>query len=306
MTLTLPPSAADLHLNVENFTTLTHPQYQLVAVLLMVGYGAHLAFSVFFLASSTQVAPRYRLVPWMSAVVMLAAGLSLFREFSNFQDSFIRVGGLWAPAADSVFSNAYRYANWTITIPLLLAQLLIALNLPQSTLRKRFVGLTIAAVLMIWTGLIGQFFENANVGLMLLWGFISTVPFVYLVWGVWKSLQESKAHTPARLHEWTHNLFFYFLFFWGPYAIAYMVPAVADEGGGVVVRQLLYTIADVFSKLVYGIILSRFVLRRSALEGYEPAMTALASWEGLLGSATGEAYEATPSGESKTATTSDA
>ena len=292
--LSLPPEAMDLHLNVENFTTLTHPQYQLVAVLLMVGYGAHLAFSVFFLAGSTQVAPRYRLVPWMSAVVMLAAGLSLFREFSVFQDSFTRAGGLWVPVQDQVFSNAYRYANWTITIPLLLAQLLIALNLPQGVLRKRFVGLTVAAIAMIWTGLIGQFYEHASVGTMLLWGFVSTIPFVYLVWGVWRALDESKRHTPTSLHGWTKNLFFYFLFFWGLYAIAYMVPAVADQGGGVVVRQFLYTVADVFSKLVYGIILSRFVLRRSALEGYAPAKEALAAWEGLTGSATGEPYGEEP------------
>ena len=290
----LPPEVMDLHLNVENFTTLTHPQYQLVAVLLMVGYGAHLAFSVFFLATSTQVAPRYRLVPWMSAVVMLAAGLSLFREFSVFQDSFTRAGGLWVPVQETVFSNAYRYANWTITIPLLLAQLLLALNLPQGTLRRRFVLLTAAAVAMIWTGLIGQFFEHANVGAMLLWGFISTIPFVYLVYGVYQSLREARAHTPPSLHGWLHNLFFYFLFFWGLYAIAYMVPAVADQGGGVVVRQLLYTVADVFSKLVYGVVLSRFVLRRSALEGFGPAKEALSAWEGLTGSATGKAYGEEP------------
>lgn len=296
MTPTLPPGAESLHVNIENFAALTHPQYQLVAVLLMVGYGAHLAFSVFFLAGSTQIAPRYRLVPWLSAVVMLAAGMSLYREFAVFQDSFTRVGEAWVPVADQVFSNAYRYANWTITIPLLLGQLLIALNLPQRTLRKRYVGLVIAAVAMIWTGLIGQFYEHANVGVMLLWGFISTIPFVYLVWGVWRALDESKAHTPVRLHAWTKNLFYYFLFFWGLYAIAYMVPAVADQGGGIVIRQLLYTVADVFSKLVYGVILSRFVLRRSALEGYEPAQQALAAWEGVTGSATGESYRVEPGG----------
>lgn len=281
----LPP--ADLHQNIENFTSLTHPQYQLVAVLLMVGYGAHLAFSVFFLASSTQVAPRYRLVPWMSAVVMLAAGLSLLREFSVWSDSYTQAAGLWLPRADTVFSNAYRYANWTITVPLLLAQLLVALNLPQALMRRRFVGLVIAAVAMIWTGLIGQFFEHANLLVMLVWGFVSTLPFLYLVYGVWRALRESEAHTPASLRRWTRNLFYYFLFFWGLYAVAYMVPVFGENGGSVVARQFLYTVADVFSKLVYGLILSRFVLRRSALEGFGPAREALAGWTGLTGSADG-------------------
>ena len=281
MSLPLARGLEDAHVTIENLTTLTHPQWQLVAVLLMVGYGAHLAFSVLFLAASTQVAPRYRLVPWMSAVVMLAAGLSLFREFSAWKDTYSFVGGLWVPNADFVFDNAYRYANWTITIPLLLAQLLLALNLPEGVLRRRFGLLVIAAWAMVWTGLIGQFFEHASVGAMLFWGFVSTIPFVYLVFAVAKSLREARATTPPPLHPWLKNLFYFFLFFWGLYAIAYMVPAFGDEGGAVVVRQLLYTIADVFSKLVFGLILSRFVLRRSALEGYGPARDALASWEGL-------------------------
>ena len=46
-------------------------------------------------------------------------------------------------------------------------------------------------------------------------------------------------------------------------------------GDVVVVRQLLFSIADISSKLIYGIILSRYVLRRSALEGYVPAAEAL-------------------------------
>ena len=281
MSLPLAPALDDLHFTIENATTLTHPQWQLVAVLLMVGYGAHLAFSVFFLAASTQVAPRYRLVPWMSAVVMLAAGLSLFRQFSAWSDTYAFVGTLWVPRAEFVFDNAYRYANWTITIPLLLAQLLLALNLPQRVLRRRFVVLVIAAWAMVWTGLTGQFFEHANVAAMLAWGFVSTIPFVVLVYLVWKSLREARGTTPPALHPWLKNLFYFFLFFWGLYAIAYMVPAFGDEGGAVVIRQLLYTIADVFSKLVFGLILSRFVLRRSAMEGYAPAKDALAAWEGL-------------------------
>ena len=42
-----------------------------------------------------------------------------------------------------------------------------------------------------------------------------------------------------------------------------------------VIRQLLFSIADISTKLIYGVILSRFLLRRSALEGYAPAIEAL-------------------------------
>jgi bacteriorhodopsin len=265
----------ELHLNIENFAAFPHPAYQLIAILLVIGFGAHFAFSVFFLAGSTQIAPKYRIVPWMSAVVMLAAGLSLLREFSAWSDAMVYTGEVWVRAADSVFSNAYRYANWTITIPLLLAQLLIALNLPRKERHSLFPKLVIAAIAMIWTGLIGQFYEHANLGVMLLWGAISTIPFVYLVIAVKGALSRSKAFTPSTLHPWLDKLFPYFLFFWGLYALAYMVPAVADGPNGAVVRQFMYTLADIGSKLIYGVILSRFVLRLSAHEGYAPAIEAM-------------------------------
>ncbi|MCQ8184632.1 bacteriorhodopsin [Parvularcula maris] len=264
-----------LHHNIENFAAFPHPAYQLIAVLLMVGYGAHLAFSVYFLAASTQIAPRYRLVPWFSAVVMLAAGLSLFREFSVWSETMVFTGEDWRRDSQEVFSNAYRYANWTITIPLLLAQLLIALKLPRASMHKLLPKLVLAAIAMIWTGLVGQFYEQASIATMLVWGAISTVPFVYLVIAVQKELKAAKGRTPVILHPWLDKMFPYFLFFWGLYALAYMVPAFSDGAAAAVVRQFMYTVADVFSKLVYGLILSRFVLRLSAAEGYAPAAEAL-------------------------------
>ena len=41
-------------------------------------------------------------------------------------------------------------------------------------------------------------------------------------------------------------------------------------------RPGLYAFADIASKLVFGLILARFVLRRSAFEGYMPAADAMA------------------------------
>jgi bacteriorhodopsin len=269
--------------NIENFTALTEPQYQITLCVLMVGYGAHLAFSAFFLAGTVTTAPRYRLVPIMSAVVMLAAGLSLLRLWSSFAENYMFDTALWQPIATEMHSNAYRYANWIITIPLLLAQLLIAMRLTASEFASRFWKLVVAAELMIITGLIGQFYEHASVGTMLIWGFVSTIPFVYLVFGVRKVLNIGSNRMEGSLSALPKKLFFYFLFFWGLYAIAYMVPAFADGGGAVMVRQILYTIADVFSKLVYGLILMRLVLRLSAEEGYGDALKSLLPGEGGSG-----------------------
>ena len=276
MALTNLPNASDLVGSIENLVPLTAGQYTSGSLILMVSYGAHFAFLIYFIMMSFQLAPRYRLVPILSAIVMASAGLSLFREFSLWQASYEFVDGVYRPLADGeTFTNAYRYGNWTITVPILLTQLAIAFALPRPELHKRSLRMIIPALLMIWTGLYGQFGETGDWSRLNLWGVISTVFFVWLIVEVRGVITRGVQTSPAELAGWPKNIWWYFLATWGLYPIAYALPQLGFTGDIVVVRQLLFSIADISSKLLYGLILSRYVLRRSALEGYVPAAEAL-------------------------------
>ncbi len=262
--------------NIENIVALTAGQYTMGSLILMVSYGAHFAFILYFLMTSLSLAPRYRVVAVMSAVVMTSAGLSLMREFTLWQDSYAFIDGLYRPLAENeTFTNAYRYGNWTITVPILLAQLPIAFALSRPDLHKRALRMAIPALLMVWTGLYGQFGEIDDWTQLNVWGVISTVFFVWLIVEVRGTITAGIANSPAELKAWPKNIWWYFLATWGLYPIAYALPQLGFTGDVVVTRQLLYSIADISSKLIYGVILSRYVLRRSALEGYAPAMEAL-------------------------------
>lgn len=262
--------------NIENLVPLTSGQYTMGSLILMVSYGAHFAFIIYFVLTSFQLAPRYRVVPILSAVVMASAGLSLLREFSLWDASYAFDGSLYQPLSEgSTFTNAFRYGNWTITVPLLLTQLGIALALPRKELYPRAARMIISALLMIWTGLYGQFGETGDWSRLNIWGVISTVFFVWLIIEVRGVIAQGVATSPGELKAWPKNIFWYFLATWGLYPIAYALPQLGFTGDVVVTRQLLFSIADISTKLVYGIILSRYVLRRSALEGYVPAAEAL-------------------------------
>ena len=274
----LVPNPSNAVNNIENLVVLTTGQYTTGSLILMVSYGAHFAFILYFLMTSMQLAPRYRIVPILSAVVMASAGLSLFREFSAWQDVYQFVGGQYVPLTEGeTFTNAYRYGNWTITVPLLLTQLPIAFALARPDLHKRALRMAIPALLMIWTGLYGQFGETGDWSRLNLWGIISTVFFVWLIIEVRGVITAGIANSPAELKAWPKNIWWYFLATWGLYPIAYALPQLGFTGDVVVVRQLLYSIADISSKLIYGVILSRYVLRRSALEGYMPSAEALST-----------------------------
>ena len=264
--------------NIENVVTLTMQQYTLGSLILMVSYGACFAFMLFFLMSVQNLAPRYRLVPILSAVVMASAGLSLLQEFSLWKDSYAFVDGLYRPLAENeTFTNAYRYGNWTITVPILLTQLAIALGLRQGEIQRRSLRMGVPAVLMIWTGLYGQFGEVGDFSHLNLWGVVSSIFFLWLILEVRQTLIAGISSTPDILKPWPNNLWWFFLATWGLYPIAYALPQLGATAEIVIARQGIYSLADIASKLIYGIILARFVLRRSAYEGYMPAAEALAS-----------------------------
>ena len=230
-TVVTPPIAeattalADQLGNIENVVTLTMQQYTLGSLILMVSYGACFAFILFFLMSVQNLAPRYRLVPILSAVVMASAGLSLLQEFSLWKDSYAFVDGLYRPLAENeTFTNAYRYGNWTITVPILLTQLAIALGLRQGEIQRRSLRMGVPAVLMIWTGLYGQFGEVGDFSHLNLWGVVSSIFFLWLILEVRQTLIAGISSTPDILKPWPNNLWWFFLATWGLYPIAYALP----------------------------------------------------------------------------------
>lgn len=269
----------DLPVNLANLVQLTDPQWTMGSLILTVSYGANFAFVLYFLMTSLQLVPRYRIVAVLSAVVMASSGLNLLSEASAWAEtySFSALTGLWTPGGDGqTFSNAYRYGNWTITVPLLLTQLPIALGLARGELHARSARMIVAGLLMVWTGLMGQFGEVNDLARLNLWGVISSVFFAWLLWEVRGVIVSGMRSTAPELQMWPRRLFWYMVATWGIYPIAYAVPQLAHTGDMVVTQQLLFSIADITTKLIYGVILSRFCLRRGALEGFRPSVEALA------------------------------
>ena len=263
---------------VANIITLTSQQYQLVSLILMVSYGAFFAFVLFFAMSAQNLAPRYRLVPILSAVVMASAGISLLQEFSLWKESYAFVDGAYRPLAENeVFTNAYRYGNWTITVPILLTQLAMAMGLRQSDVNRRSLRMAVPGVLMIWAGLYGQFGAVGDFSHLNLWGVVSTIFFLWLILEVRQTLVAGMNNTPDILKPWPNNLWWFFLATWGLYPIAYALPQLGAKAEIVVAQQAIFCFADIATKLIYGLILARFVLRRSAFEGYMPAADAMAA-----------------------------
>jgi len=274
--LPLADGAASLDgLTFENIMVYTPIQHDIVSHVLTLGFAAQAAGLVYFLATLTNIAPRFRLSSVLSAVVMSSAFLELFQLFQNWNNAFVFVDGLWRPGTVA-FSNGYRYMNWSIDVPMLLLQLVVVLGLSRSRAVSYGTQFIIGGLLMIWTGYIGQFYEVTNAAQFWIWGAISTVFYVYVLFVVGRMIgknADSLPREPDNLPKAMRNVFWFILITWSIYPIAYLMPAIWATASGVVARQILYTVADISSKVIYGAILSYIARKRSEDIAYEPAIS---------------------------------
>jgi bacteriorhodopsin len=236
---------------------------------------------VYFLATSREVEPRYRLASTISAVVMVSAVLEIGQLSLLWSSSFSfsQATGLWQPVGDELFSNGFRYINWSIDVPMLLTQLLIVLGLSGKRFWAEWWKLATAGALMIWTGYPGQFYEAAVAGFrpdgatwpFWFWGAVSTVFFVYLLWKVGMLIGKPPEPIENDAHRNLKYCWYVLVASWTIYPIAYAIPAFLPTSDGATFRQLLFTVADISSKLIFGVMLGRVARLRSQAIGFEPA-----------------------------------
>lgn len=259
--------------NIENLYSYSTVQYELIDHMLTMGIGAHIAALFFFLVVSRFVAPNYRIATALSGIVMVSAGLILYSQASQWTDLFSLnpSTGLY-DRGEGTFTNGFRYVNWMVTIPCLITQLLIVLGIRGKQLASDATKLIIAAWGMIITGYIGQLYEVSDLGQLLLWGAISTVFFVYMNYIFGMRIFRSLSSMPPAAARVMRRVFGLMMFAWTLYPIAYLVPWLMPSAEGVVWRQAFFTVADVSSKVVYGIMITYIAIVRSAAEGYPEAV----------------------------------
>ncbi|CAH1002062.1 hypothetical protein LEM8419_02977 [Neolewinella maritima] len=259
--------------NIESLFTYTVGQYEAIDHLLSMGVGAHFAALVFFFLTSRFVAPRYRTATALSCIVMVSAGTILYGQSGLWETAFTYnpVSGVYEPA-QATFSNGFRYVNWMVTIPCLLTQLLIVLNIRGADLFRTATLLILLAWGMIITGYIGQLYEVDDLSTLMIWGAISTVFFIGMNWIVGTRIFRAVPDMPVTAASPMRKVFWLMMFAWTLYPLAYGIPYFEASATGVVIRQAFFTVADVSSKVIYGLMITYIAIQRSAAEGFEPAM----------------------------------
>lgn len=262
--------------NFENFIGATEGfseiAYQFTSHILTLGYAVMLAGLLYFILTIKNVDKKFQMSNILSAVVMVSAFLLLYAQAQNWTSSFTyneEVGRYFLDPSGDLFNNGYRYLNWLIDVPMLLFQILFVVSLTSSKFSSVRNQFWFSGAMMIITGYIGQFYEVSNLTAFLVWGAISSAFFFHILWVMKKVIKEGKEGISPAGQKILSNIWILFLISWTLYPGAYLMPYLTGVDGflysedGVMARQLVYTIADVSSKVIYGVLLGNLAITLS-------------------------------------------
>ncbi len=257
----------------ENLFDYTATQYEIVLSVFTLTAAVFAAVLVYSLATAKSISPRYRITSYLTGVVMVSAVLELGLLALRWSGAFSWSGSSYT-LTGSLFSNGFRYMNWSIDVPVLLTQLLVVAGITGGIFFRRWASFVVAGLAMIWTGYVGQFDEVDGGAQFWIWGAISTVFYLWLLFVAWQTIQDARQRSSASVSRLFSAVWILFLVSWTIYPLAYLMPQIWDTADGVVLRNLIYSFADISSKAVYGILLAVIAQKVSAEEGYEPAIDA--------------------------------
>jgi bacteriorhodopsin len=164
------------------------------------------------------------------------------------------------------FNEAYRYVDWLLTVPLLLVEVVAVLALAATVSKSLIMRLVPASAAMIALGYPGEI-ASAK-GDQILYGVLSTLPFIYILYVLFVELTKSLDRQPAGVAATVKNLRLLLIATWGVYPIAYCFNVWGDAGAdSFVAIQLGYTIADVLAKCVFGLTILKIARMKSHAEG---------------------------------------
>ena len=234
-----------------NEVMLTGDNYTLVYNALSFGTAVMLGAFVYFLTQINSVAKAYRSGVAVSAIVVGIAGYHYYR--------------IWQGFSEGEMNEGYRYADWLITVPLLVIELLIVLGVANEVRKGLMRKLVPATVLMIALGYPGE--VSSDNGTKWLFWVLAMIPFVYILWVLYGQLQEASSRESGAVAGAIKNATVVLLVTWCVYPIAYLFPVFdANSQGLEVLRQVGYTFADITAKALYGLMILGIAKARSANE----------------------------------------
>jgi sensory rhodopsin len=222
------------------------PKNDPIAFTFFTGYMAMLASSVFLFAERSSVDGKWKLSLLVSALITGIAAVHYF----YMRDYYLATGEN---------PTALRYIDWTLTVPLMCVEFYLLTKAAGAKLSLLW-KLILASVWMLVTGYIGEAFTDGSSSHSFIWGSLSTLGYIYILYTAWfgEVAQLAKTSNNASVEKGVRTLAWFVLVGWAIYPIGYMCmpdgwlnTAFGWESSNV---DLFYNIADAINKIGFGLV----------------------------------------------------
>jgi bacteriorhodopsin len=247
---------------------LTDAEHSLVLYGIVVAGLALGATLIWMLSTRRDVTPRHRPATLAGTQIAAVAFTSYVAIAVLVLLGYDRAGGLWRPNDLAMTAWSIRYMDWSVSVPLLVVELIAVSILTGPVARRlRLVGVS-AAFLMILLGYLGGVVVDGgrNPAALATWGGISSIFFAVLYGVVIFTVVRSLPALPPSARVPYRSAMFLLLLVWFVYPIVFGLQGQVWGGQWTTVEQLALCAADVAAKVGYGALLHRVARIRSVFD----------------------------------------
>jgi len=244
-------------------------QYQAVYNTLSFALASMMATTMYLWTRSSAVLDKYKSAVLISGLVTFIAAYHYFRIFNSWVEAYSYSPGVASPSLTGApFNDAYRYMDWLLTVPLLLIEILLVMNLDEATYSAKAKSLGLGSALMIVSGYYGELTVSGDLTPRWHCWFLSMVFFLYIVYELLVGLSSAtNSETDPVVKGKILVAQWMTVISWCTYPVVYLLPMLGISASNAVVAiQIGYCVSDIISKCGVGLVIYQITLAKSSKE----------------------------------------
>ena len=240
---------------------ITVAQYELVYNAFSFTIATMGAATIFFWLGRSQVSDQYKTALTITGLVTAIALYHYVRILQSWDASYDVVNGQ-ITATGIAFNQAYRYVDWLLTVPLLLIELILVMGLAKSETWSKGVRLGLLAAVMVILGYPGEISSDPTTRWV--WWALAMIPFGWIVYELFVGLGDAIKKQPEDVRGLVNTARWLTVISWSFYPVVFVFPMIGLTGGSAAAAvEVGYTVADIVSKAVFGVVIYMIAVRKS-------------------------------------------
>merc|ERR1712137_1081726 len=214
----------------------------------------------------------------ISGLVTFIAAYHYIRIFNSWVEAYTYSAGtvvdgaleMKAPTLSGVpFNDAYRYMDWLLTVPLLLIEILLVMNLSPEEYNSKAWTLGLGSALMIVSGYYGELVVTGDLTPRWVCWFVSMAFFLYIVYELLVGLSAAtNSEADGTIKGKIQTAQIMTVISWCTYPVVYLFPMLGiNAATSVVSIQIGYCASDIISKCGVGLLIYQITYAKSSKEG---------------------------------------